>query len=78
MSKQPKSLREFWRDSLTKDNVHNYLIQFLEEEGLKKMFKKQDTTGIAEAKEMIDKAFENMNVLFEPKAEKKEPINHSR
>ena len=64
----PKPLFEFWKDKPTKNNVQEYLIQFLKEEGAKKMFNREDVSGVAEAKEMIDKAFENMDLLFEAKS----------
>lgn len=72
------SLREFYRDKDTRDNVKNYLIEFLEKEAIKKVFKREDVSAIAEAKEMIDKAWDNMSVLFDKKSKKKKQINQSR
>lgn len=73
-----KSLQEFYQDTTTKDNVHSYLIDFLKEEAVRKLFDKEDVSAVAEAKEMIDKAFENMDVIFRPKLEAKEQINEAR
>jgi len=73
-----KSLREFYNDHDTRDNVHNYLVEYLEQEAIKKVFAKEDVSAVAEAKEMIDKAFENLSVIFEPKVEKKEITNEAR
>jgi hypothetical protein len=39
---------------------------------------KEDVKGVSEAKEFIDKAFENMDYLFQSKPKKKEQINQSR
>jgi hypothetical protein len=75
---QEKSLRAFWNDKGTKQDVYNYLIEFLQATAINKVFKKEDTTAVGEAKEILDKAFENLDNLFEPKASKKEPINQSR
>lgn len=73
-----KSLKAFWNDQETKDNVHNYLIAFLETTAVKKVFAKEDIAGVGEAKEIIDKAFENLDYLFGKKVDKKEPVNQAR
>lgn len=72
------SLQEFYKDKETRENVHEYLIQFLREEGVRKIFDKQDVNAVAEAKEIIDKAFENMSLLFSPKVKGKKIINEAR
>ena len=73
-----KSIQEFYNDTETRDNVKNYLIDFLKEEGSKKMFAKEDVTGFADAREVIEKAFENMEYLFSPKPKEKKIINEAR
>lgn len=73
-----KSLQEFYNDKETKDNVKNYLIEFLKEEGSKKMFNKEDVSGFADAKEVIEKAFDNMEYMFSPKQKEKIIINEAR
>lgn len=73
-----KSLQEFYNDKETRDNVKNYLLEFLKEEGSKKMFNKEDVTGYADAKDAIEKAFEEMEFMFAPKPKSKEIINPSR
>lgn len=73
-----KSLKAFWNDKELKDNFYNYLIDQLEKTAIKKVFDKEDATAVGEAKEIIDKAFENLDNLFSPKVEKKEQINEAR
>jgi hypothetical protein len=73
-----KSLLNFYNDKETKEEVQNYLIDFLEHEAIKKVFAKEDVSAVSEAKEMIDKAFENMDLLFQSKVNKKEQINEAR
>lgn len=73
-----KSLEEFYRDKETRDNVKSYLLDFLKEEGSKKMFAKEDVTGYADAKEAIEKAFDDMEYLFSPKKREKKIINEAR
>ncbi len=76
--KKPIPLYEFWKDKPTKDNVHLYLIECLEQEALRKLFNKEDVSAIAEAKEMIDMAFDKMDILFENKVGKKNQVNEAR
>ena len=73
-----KSLKSFYNDSDTKENVYNYLIEFLQGVAIKKVFNKEDATAVGEAKEIIDKAWENMDYLFGKKVAKKELINEAR
>ncbi len=73
-----KSLLEFYQDTDTKNNVHSYLVDFLKEEAVRKVFDRENVESVAEAKEMIDKAFENMDVIFKPKQEYKPQINEAR
>ena len=73
-----RSLLEFYQDKDTRENVHNYLVEFLKEEAVRKLFNKEDVSAVAEAKEMIDKAFENMNIIFAKKETSKQPINEAR
>lgn len=73
-----KSLLEFYQDTETRNNVQNYLIDYLKEEALRKLFDKEDVSAVAEAKEMIDKAFENMDVIFQTKLPAKEKPNEAR
>lgn len=73
-----KSLLNFYQDIETRDNVKNYLIEFLEQEAVRKVFAKEDISGIADAKEIIEKAFYNLEVMFEQKPKPKESINEAR
>lgn len=80
MDKQNKnnSIFSFYQDAETRDNVKNYLIEFLEGIAIKKVFNREDTNAVAEAKECIEKAFNNLDNLFQPKVKPKEQINQSR
>lgn len=44
--------------------MHRYLIDFLKEKAIEKVFDKEDVSAVAEAKELIDDAFENLEVLY--------------
>ena len=73
-----KSLIEFYQDTDTKNNVHEYLVQFFKEEAVRKLMNREDAVALADAMELTDKAFENMDILFSPKSEGKEVINEAR
>ena len=73
-----RSLLSFYKDEDTRENVHNYLTEFLSQEAVKKVFNKEDVSAVAEAKEMIDKAFENMGIMFQETKVGKEQINEAR
>lgn len=73
-----KSLKAFWNDKETKENVYNYLVQYLEKVALEKVFNKQDAIAVGEAMEIITKAFENLDYLFSSKVKEKEQINEAR
>lgn len=72
------SLKAFWNDKGTRENVYNYLIEFLQATAIKKVFNKEDALAVGEAKEIIDKAFENLDNLFDKKVVKKEQVNEAR
>jgi hypothetical protein len=73
-----KSLLEFYNDKDTKENVKNYLIEYLRGEAVRKVFDKEDVSSVAEAKDIIDKAFENMDNMFAKKPIVRETKNESR
>lgn len=73
-----KTLQDFWINKEVKNTVQEYLVNYLKEEAVRKLFDKEDVSAVAEAKEMIDKAFENLDVMFEPKPKEKVQVNEAR
>ena len=73
-----KSLLAFYNDKDQKENVQNYLTEYLEKEAIRRVFAKEDVTAVADAKEIIDNAFENLEVLFNKKVETKDKPNQAR
>lgn len=75
------SLQTFYRDTDTKDNVHAYLIEFFKGQAVKEIFDNEsdiNTQALAMSKRYIDLAFENMDLMFNPKVGKKEQTNEAR
>jgi len=73
-----KSLQEFYQDTDTKNNVHEYLIQYLKDEAVRRLMDREEPYAVADAKEVIDKAFDNLELLFSPKVKEKEQVNGAR
>jgi len=71
-------LKDFYINEGMREEVKAYLQQYLEVKALEKVFAKEDTQAMAEAKEVIDEAFENLEVLFPKKEDLREQKNHSR
>lgn len=74
----PSSLKDFFLNEVMRNDVKIYLIDYLKTQAIEKAFAKEDINGIAEAKEVLDKAFSNLEILFEPEHKGKEPINEAR
>lgn len=74
----PSALKDFYLNEAMRNEVKTYLIDFLKIQAIEKTFNKEDTSGIADANEVIEKAFENLEILFSPKSEGKENINEAR
>jgi hypothetical protein len=71
-------LKDFYVNTAMRDEVKTYLIDFLKIQAIDKAFKKEDTSAIAEAKEIIDKAFDELDLLFSPQVQEKEVKNPAR
>ena len=64
---------------MNKDTVkelHKFLTEFLTQEAVRKVFAREDTSGVAEAKEMLDKAFDEMDVQLGVEKKEKKVINN--
>ncbi len=74
------TLQELYNDKETLDTIKAYLVEFIKEKGIDKMFKHEPTEAIGEAKDLIDDAFDNLDLQFGSKREKKEKkvINEAR
>lgn len=70
-------LRQFYNDETLREEVKAFLFQELDKYALEKVYEKKDTQAIAEAKETIERAFSELEVLFSRKKDK-EIINPAR
>ena len=74
----PSSLKDFYLNEVMRNDVKDYLLNFLKEQAIQKTFNREDVSAIAEAKEVLDNAFDNLEVLFSPKSEGKKQVNEAR
>ena len=74
----PSSLKDFYLNEVMRNDVKTYLIDFLKVQAIEKAFAKEDTSAVAEAKEVLDKAFENLEIMFSHKTVTKEVFNEAR
>lgn len=74
----PSALKDFYLNEVMRNDVHAYLVDCLKAQAIKKAFDRQDTSSVAEAKEMIDTAFSDLEILFTPKKDEKEIKNEAR
>ncbi len=74
----PSSLKDFYLNEAMRNDVKTYLIDFLKVQAIDKTFKREDTSAVAEAKEILDKAFSDLDILFAPESQVKELKNEAR
>lgn len=72
------SLKDFYLNQVMREEFKTYLIDFLKTQAIEKTFNREPTEYIAEAKEVIEKAFDNLDILFASKSEGKEIKNEAR
>lgn len=65
------SLRDFYDDHQTRNEVQEFLIHSLGEHAKDLAFKGESTVGIGHAKNAIEKAFSTLRDMFEPKVKPK-------
>lgn len=74
----PSSLKDFYLNEVMRNDVKTYLIDVLKTQAIEKTFNREDTSAIAEAKDILDKAFDNLELLFSPESEVREVKNEAR
>lgn len=71
-------LRRFNGDEQTKQALLEFIHTIINDEALDKMYKRIDVSHIADAKILIDKAFEQLNTQYGIKEQPAENINQAR
>lgn len=71
-------LKKFHSDAEMREAVKEYITLYFSDMVIEKTFKREDVTHMADAKEAIDGAFDNLDVMFNPKAKKNKNVNEAR
>lgn len=74
----PSNLKDFFLNESMREDVKEYLIQFLKDEVVRLAFDEQEVGGAVLAKNTIENAFSNLEILFATKKETKEVKNEAR
>jgi hypothetical protein len=72
------TLQDFYMNEVLRGEVKTYLLDYFKVEAIERTFNRESTAHIADAKEIVEKAFDNLELLFQPKSEVKELKNGSR
>lgn len=71
-------LRRFNGDEQTKQALQEFIHAVINDEALDMMYKKMDVSHIADAKTLIDKAFEQLNTQYGIKEQPAANTNQAR
>jgi hypothetical protein len=61
------AVQDFYRNEAVRESVKEYIELVIKEETIQKAFKREDTSHIADAKELIERAFKKMANDFSTK-----------
>ena len=70
-------LGQFYNDEHTREAVKDFLVSNLEDMAIERVFSKKDISGIADAKDVIEKAFIKLSEIYSP-VEKTKVENNAR
>ncbi len=62
-------LHDLYNDKELLNDLRQYLNAYVREHGVDKMLAREDVSGVADAAEIITKAFDNLDVQFAPKGD---------
>lgn len=71
-------LRKFNGDPHTKEFVKEYISEYIKQEGVIRIFDRKDVSAVADAHELIMKAFEQLSIDYGTHDKPKNPINQSK
>lgn len=71
-------LKKFHSDAEMREAVKEYIGLYFSDMVIDKAFKREDVSHMADAKEAIDGAFDNLDIMFNPKAKKNKTVNEAR
>lgn len=71
-------LRQFYGDVHTREAFQAFMTEYVAAQGVKLMFERKDVSHIADAKMLIDGAFEELSILYSINEQSPETTNQAR
>ena len=71
-------LNQFTNDVNMRDEVKGFIDAFIDTEAVKRIYAREDVSGIADAKELIELAFNDLINTYAPKNKASQPISQAR
>lgn len=66
-------LNHLYNDKATLELFKEFFVGVLEEETIKRVFAKEDVTGIAEARKLIDKVYARLDEIYKVEVKRVQP-----
>ena len=74
----PQLLQQFNNDVHLRNEVIAFLNDFIEQEAVKRVYAREDVSAVADAKELVDLAFAELNNLYGIKDKAPKPISQAK
>jgi len=71
-------LNRFYNDEHTREELVSFLHDFIDSEGLKRIYNKEDVSAVADARDLIDLAFSELQNQYAPKQKTPKPISQAK
>lgn len=71
-------LRRFNDDIATKEAVKQFFIDCISDEAVRRIFDRKDVSHIADAKDLIEKTFEQLSIVYGVQKNQREQINEAK
>ena len=71
-------LNQFTNDVKMRDEVKGFIDAFIDTEAVKRIYAREDVSAIADAKELIDLAFDDLIKTYAAKVKTSKPISQAR
>jgi hypothetical protein len=75
---RPDVLNRFTNDVVTREEVINFIHDFIDQETLRRVYNKENVSEVADAIELIDLAFSELDNLYGIKNKATKPVNEAR
>jgi hypothetical protein len=75
---RPELLNQFYNDEQTRNELIEFIHNFIDQEAISRVYNREDVSAVADARELIDLAFSELQNIYEPKNKVAQRKNQSR